>query len=320
MRNVFLFICIISAIVLTNCDVDPIIPICPIPNKIVKIKITPIYSGCLLGAYLGGPDDITQIGIEEFNKQFGKNHAAFVKYIQGCQYGLMSQATLDLLKNWSVDLKKNSAYPVLIINIDSGLRNFTDIEFKNSSLEIAYNMFADFCDTIFNKNVFIVFGQEMNLPNKKGYFHKYHSWGQQAAEYKMAFIKIANIFHQCKFRGKFWMSWVPNQEAGYPWGTGISGSPYDDYYPGDDYVDWVGLSYVCYDKYALNDSFHLAGVLKYIDNSNENFYQHYSNAKNKPMMLCCTSVCDPNLSNENECDSIKNKWISELYNVDIIKG
>lgn len=103
--------------------------------------------------------------------------------------------------------------------------------------------------------VIVRFAHEMN--------GSWYEWGQQPAEYKAAFRRVAGSVHRLA-PGSATM-WAPNYGGGYPFtggahqavaGTGaytaldtdrngeVTGAddPYAPYYPGDDAVDWVGMS------------------------------------------------------------------------------
>ena len=107
------------------------------------------------------------------------------------------------------------------------------------------------------------------------------------------------------------MVWAPNAGNGYPWDTnnGLTASnlalldtnhygvvdagddPYSPYYPGDDYVDWIGAS-----------NYHFGTSFPYLDNSiprpgefedninSYNLYQTYAAKKNKPFMIAETGA------------------------------
>ncbi|MFF2318190.1 glycoside hydrolase family 26 protein [Arthrobacter sp. NPDC058097] len=110
----------------------------------------------------------------------------------------------------------------------------------------------------FNKTgvpVIVRFAHEMN--------GSWYEWGQEPAEYKAAFRRVAGSIHRLA-PGSATM-WAPNYGGGYPFAGGahqavagtaaaaaldtngdgaVTGAddPYAPYYPGDDAVDWVGMS------------------------------------------------------------------------------
>ncbi|MFS4505224.1 glycoside hydrolase family 26 protein [Clavibacter sp. Sh2141] len=103
--------------------------------------------------------------------------------------------------------------------------------------------------------VVVRFAHEMN--------GSWYAWGQQPVEYVAAFRRMADALH-AGAPGSATM-WAPNEGGGYPFiggpaaaapesaafpvldtdGDGaltIADDPYAPYYPGDDAVDWVGMS------------------------------------------------------------------------------
>jgi hypothetical protein len=103
--------------------------------------------------------------------------------------------------------------------------------------------------------VVVRFAHEMN--------GSWYAWGQQPEEYVQTFRRVADALHTGA-PGSATM-WAPNEGGGYPFTGGPSGAeagtpafelldtdrdgvltiaddPYAPYYPGDDAVDWVGMS------------------------------------------------------------------------------
>ena len=69
----------------------------------------------------------------------------------------------------------------------------------------------------------------------------WYRWGQQPARFKASFRRVAEAVHDGA-PGSATM-WAPAYGGGYPFtGTVTGGDPYAPYYPGDDVVDWVGMS------------------------------------------------------------------------------
>jgi hypothetical protein len=103
--------------------------------------------------------------------------------------------------------------------------------------------------------VIVRFGHEMN--------GSWYEWGQRPAEYVATFRLVAAAVHAAAPGSA--MMWAPNQGSGYPYTGGRYGAqpgspeaaaldtdgdgqltaaddPYAPYWPGDDAVDWVGMS------------------------------------------------------------------------------
>lgn len=103
--------------------------------------------------------------------------------------------------------------------------------------------------------VILRFAHEMN--------GSWYAWGQQPLAYVATFRRVADAVHQ-EVPGAA-MMWAPNYGGGYPFAGGqyqaqagsadaaaldtdgdgqvtAADDPYAPYYPGDEYVDWVGMS------------------------------------------------------------------------------
>lgn len=117
--------------------------------------------------------------------------------------------------------------------------------------------FAERVATINREGVPVIvrFAQEMN--------GSWYPWGEQPSAYKRAFRTLAAAVH-ARTKGTA-MMWAPNYGGGYPFSGGkyeakprtvdfraldthhdgrltMHDDPYAPYYPGDDAVDWVGMS------------------------------------------------------------------------------
>ncbi|OUE24235.1 glycoside hydrolase family 26 protein [Clavibacter michiganensis] len=137
---------------------------------------------------------------------------------------------------------------LLTLEPREGLAEVTD--------EVAGNV-AGLVDGIQRTGVPVVvrFAHEMN--------GSWYAWGQQPEEYVAAFRRVADALHT-RAPGSAVM-WAPNEGGGYPFTGGpsaavagteafelldtdgdgvltIADDPYAPYYPGDDAVDWVGMS------------------------------------------------------------------------------
>ncbi|KAJ3317386.1 hypothetical protein HDU93_004108, partial [Gonapodya sp. JEL0774] len=213
---------------------------------------------------------------------------------------------------------------------------------------------VSYCNTR-GVSVLLRFAHEMN-----GWWS---AWAMRPTQYRAAFRAIANAIQACSTCGQTAMLWAPQVGVGYPWGVDIpitnntffaadptgygmlnrtellaldtdgdgwirgGDDPYALYWPGDDVVDWVGLSMYYAGQTCENSAFgfHLipryaADVLlstivlntdgqpdepyvgmfargmtglDYATGTNTqapNFYQLYSTGKNKPFCLAETSV------------------------------
>ncbi|HML49870.1 MAG TPA: glycosyl hydrolase [Propionicimonas sp.] len=144
----------------------------------------------------------------------------------------------------------NQAGGVLLLTLEpnGGLNTVTDA---------VVNRLTDDLRTLNDQGVPVVlrFAHEMN--------GSWYAWSQQPQAYVAAFRKVAQSVHQ-RAPGTA-MLWAPNYGGGYPFRGGkynakpgtpafaaldtnhdgvltMADDPYQPYYPGDDAVDWVGMS------------------------------------------------------------------------------
>lgn len=104
----------------------------------------------------------------------------------------------------------------------------------NSVDGIDYNKVRQVLNTLnsFNKPMFIRFANEMNVS----------ALGDEPDRYIEAFRKAADMIHEYP---NFAVVWSPND-------MGALDRPFEYFYPGDEYVDWVGVS--CYSiRYFMGD-------------------------------------------------------------------
>ena len=270
---------------------------------IINVCNSQPISSCYLAAYLGcGPSDASCITPQQFNEMTGKKHAFFSKYVDASsETGLLDTA----LWNWANDLKTPGvcASPIMFIMPMTGLTVI-----NNGNLDVAYSSFANKC-LQFNDTMFIIFGHEMN--------GVWYPWGQQAQEYITAFQHVNNLIKP--IAPKVMFCWVPIQA----WGQDV----YENYYPGDSCVDWVGLNVYDrdWDENNLCTSGFFEAAINYLD-----FYQTYAAQKNKPMMIAETALFDANwdptastiripLTDQQQADE-KNAWISQIYDKQLLSS
>ena len=270
---------------------------------IPQMNAQPI-GGCYLGAYLGGGSvDMSSISPAEFNEIAGKQHAVFTSYMN-C--GSPAELLSDKHWIWADTLQKYGACPAFFLMPYDGLEAYF-----SGSRDADLDSFAVRCRD-FGSAVFILFAHEMNTP--------WPPWGQKPDDYRAAFARVSE-----RLKGvapQVQMCWIPGQAWGYPWGGTGQGEGYDEYYPGDDHVDWVGMT--VYDRdwnennFSEPDLFNSA--LNHLD-----FYTRYAKDKNKPMMIAETALFDANwdptasgqrmpLTTEQLVEE-KNQWISQVYNL-----
>jgi hypothetical protein len=189
-------------------------------------------------------------------------------------------------------------------------------------------------------------------------------YGYKPIEYRESFRRMAGFVR--RYTNATAMVWAPNVGTAYPFSPGANLSPppynatiarnlteflaldtdgsgqfdqnddpYGPYYPGDDVVDWVGLSLYYYPLQEINEPLPLTyfedtltgtgDTIQYIQNmtllstqwaDQQNFYKRFAEDKQKPMMFPETGA--PFLrdlpANAGELN-IKRVWWEEMYSL-----
>jgi hypothetical protein len=186
---------------------------------------------------------------------------------------------------------------------------------------------------------FVRFAHEMN--------GSWYAWSQQPAEYIDAFRRMAAAVHARSPHSA--MVWAPNYGAGYPFGGGAyeaqpgtdafaaldtdgdgtlteADDPYAPYYPGDDVVDWVGMSLYHWgntypwgaNEVAEDGKFiaHLTGTYHGLNGDETavpDFYAEYVVARDKPLAIVETAALfDPDAPGPPEAQ-IKGEWWRQVF-------
>ncbi|KAI8912494.1 glycoside hydrolase superfamily [Gorgonomyces haynaldii] len=205
-------------------------------------------------------------------------------------------------------------------------------------------------NTKYGTPVFLRFGHEMN--------GDWTYYGMQPIEFKLGFQRMAIAVR--KVTNMTAMVWGPNLGVNYPFLNGgvplpargtpnflqldtngdgvidIKDDPYTPYYPGDDYVDWVGMSLYWYpdagtgfnnlpDPTFFIDQLTSNGpsVQKYQPacngQANKNFYQNFAVQRNKPLMIPETSapwvpgVVANSFNGTATPQAIKENWWNQIF-------
>ena len=137
----------------------------------------------------------------------------------------------------------------------------------------------------FNSPVFISIDHEMN-GNWYPYSQAYPGAQTTAADYVAAWQRIVTIFRQTGADNVAWV-WSPNVPD-------VGGVTYSNYYPGDDYVDWVGVSF-----YSGNDP-----------TAMDEIYQKYS--EKKPFFITEWATA-PQKNQYNSKFPGEVKWVEEFF-------
>lgn len=191
--------------------------------------------------------------------------------------------------------------------------------------------------------VIVRFAHEMN--------GSWYPWDQQPREYVAAFRRVAAAVHRLAPGSA--MMWAPNYGGGYPFSGGRYGAragtadyraldtdhngtldgrddPYAPYYPGDDAVDWVGISLYHWGnsypwganvipepgKFAaqLTGTYNGAGG---DDRAVPDFYAVYGVDRNKPVAIPETAALVNTARDTGRALAIKRAWWRQVFAADI---
>lgn len=187
---------------------------------------------------------------------------------------------------------------------------------------------------------FVRFAHEMN--------GSWYPWGQQPRAYVETFRRVADAIHARSPASA--MVWAPNQGGGYPFtggphaaapgsadardldtdgdGTLTPGDdPYAPYYPGDDVVDWVGMSLyhwgIAYPwgENELPGRGAFAALLRGADigahgeaGAVPDFYETYAAGRDKPLAIVETAILyDPAATEGPSEADLKSAWFEEVF-------
>ncbi|SMH43472.1 Glycosyl hydrolase family 26 [Rathayibacter oskolensis] len=196
------------------------------------------------GALFGVNLDWGSQTIEEYSRHLGQRPAVAVAFADLP----FTDVEREEVRSAAAQLRVNGGTLLLTLESIDGLAAVTDAVASDiARLAASVNQTG--------VPVIIRFAHEMN--------GSWYAWGQQPAAYVEAFRRVAEAVHT-EAPGTA-MMWAPNNADGYPFEGGVSAAqpgtadfalldttrdgalsldddPYAPYYPGDDAVDWVGMS------------------------------------------------------------------------------
>ena len=176
----------------------------------------------------------------------------------------------------------------------------------------------------------------------------WYPWAQRPEEFKRAFRSLANLLH-AETRSSS-MMWSMNYGAGYPWPSGpyaaqpgtahyktldtngdgmvdMQDDPYAPFYPGDDVVDWVGMTLYHWNSPPYNDNTipepkkfyqQLTGQYNGLNGDESvlpDFYETYAVGRNKPLAISETSAMFTSEFASMREFAIKSEWMQQLMRV-----
>ncbi|KAI9202064.1 glycoside hydrolase superfamily [Polychytrium aggregatum] len=216
-----------------------------------------------------------------------------------------------------------------------------DLLANNGAILSTFATFLRNMNSKYNVPILVRFLHEMN----GNWFY----YGQHPTDYVKTFRTFANYLHAVTNMTA--LMWSPNPGGSYPWGANITpqnnpdfklldsngdgvitelDDPYGPYWPGSDYVDWVGLSLYTYDvdtsgqTIVQNSSYllhHVSGLnwggpRPYLD-----FYGRFSNTYGKPFGFGESGAYiileEPDVGREL---AVKQGWWRAIFQVSTIAG
>lgn len=281
-------------------------------------------SGALFGVNL----DWHNKSLAEFAKDLGQKPAVSVSFTG---FPLTTKDEDDLRRAVE-QIRADGQMMLLTLEPHNGLATITE----ETAAALAKDL-AEFNDD--GVPVIVRFAHEMN--------GSWYAWSQQPQAYKEAFQTLANAVHSTAPGSA--MMWAPNYGGGYPFAGGQfeakPGTPefaaldtngdsaltmdddsYAPYYPGDDAVDWVGMSlYHWGNTYPWGEN-ELPEPHKFADQLTGNysgangddsllpdFYGVYGTQHGKPVAIPETAALfAPSAGGESEA-AIKEAWWSQLF-------
>jgi hypothetical protein len=243
--------------------------------------------------------------------------------------------TWEHTKSAARQVKENGGVLLLTLEPHGGL--------DTVSPEVIRTLAYDLLDLNNNGVAVIVrFAHEMN--------GSWYAWGQQPEHYKAVYRQVANAVHQIAPGSA--MMWAPNYGGGYPFSGGrFAARPgtddyrdldtdhdgqltnnddsYDPYYPGDAYVDWVGVSLYHWGNHYPWGNNDVTEPHKFIDMLTgtydgtagddlgvPNFYQIYGVQHHKPVAIVETAaIFTPSRTGETEL-AIKQAWWRQVFSAE----
>ncbi len=275
------------------------------------------------GAYFGVNLDWDAESPSAFNEALGHRAAVYVRFF-AFPMGQEELATFD--RSVKAVAAENG---MLLVTLEpmQGLDAVTPEAAKSLAERLALANQA-------GVSTFVRFAHEMN--------GSWYPWGQQPIAYVESFRMLANEVHKTAPGSA--MLWAPNYGGGYPFEGGQYGTqpgdpgfgsldtnddgqldmrddPYGPYYPGDEAVDWVGLSLYHWgstypwgeDELPEQNKFtaQLHGEYRGLngdDSAIPDFYATYWIAHNKPVAIPETAAFyDPAQTNVSEL-MLKQAW------------
>jgi len=244
-----------------------------------------------------------------FNRQTGVRHGLFMTFVDFPEVVEPGEPHYGKLTRFLAGCREVRAIPVITVECFHGLDSYNAGQVARFAERVSRESWTA---------PIVRWNHEMN--------GSWYPWGQQPEKYVERFREFAAVLHREAPDAA--MAWTPNQGWGYPWpGCKFanphlsSGDPYTPYYPGDDVVDWVGISYYHWGETRGANEVPPRGKWGQalgFGNPVGNFHDLFAAAHGKPMMIAETSALfdlgDTKKGGASEVE-IKCEWIRQVYNI-----
>lgn len=193
-----------------------------------------VYHGASLPEFWS--DSGLQAQHDKFRAASGKGLATLTWFATVHNNGRLTSWSKDYAPMLARVHKMGAASLIKLSTTDSSPQSTRFASPKQIGLGVWDAYFDEFADTVkaFNSPVFISINHEMN-----GTWYPYSEAApgseNTAADYVKMWRRIVDIFRQRGANNVAWV-WSPNIPD-------VGPVPATSYYPGDDYVDWVGVSF-----------------------------------------------------------------------------
>ena len=285
------------------------------------------------GTYFGVNLDWSNDTADAFNERLGNDAAVYVQFVR-FPFSAEEQIYLD---GFFEQTSEQRGIALLTLEPTMPLDEITP--------DIAAD-FASYLREVDDEHdvaIMIRFAHEMN--------GSWYSWSQQPEAYVSAFRTMAEAVHEAVPEAA--MLWAPNYGSGYPYiggefeakpgsdsfelldtdGDGvltINDDPYTPFYPGDDVVDWVGVSLYHWGNVWPWGENELPEPDKFSDQITGNyngsngderdlpdFYELFGEQHGKPIAIVETAALyNPNRPGPDALE-IKRAWWNQVYNPEL---
>lgn len=263
-------------------------------NQFIQTKpiAGPTIASVYYGAYVdGAPRNIVYLAT--FESHSGKG-VAILNWYQG--WGV-TDGTQNFQPSWMGSVRNHGSIPMITWEPWDYTKGLNQPEYSlrsiiNGNLDTYITKWAQDSKT-WGHPYFLRFAHEMNATN--------YPWsekvnGNSPGEYILAWKHVRDIFTSVGANNVTWV-WSPNVEY-----TGTI--PLGDLYPGDNYVDWLGM-----DGYNGGTSLPWGGWLTFPQIFGPTYNNLVALAPNKPIMVSETASA--------ESGGIKADWIKDTYQLQI---